>query len=260
MLPPILEKLKNGFNDHVAFHEKRPGIVQVMAPFYHEDGDMVDLFIDFPSVSDRPLVITDHGLTLMRLSYTYDVETSSKQKILERILSENGVTLARGRMFLETSPESLYPSILQFAQTVAKVCNMQMFNQAVVQNLFYELLDDFVKTSLSGYSPIEKHVPIADREDLEVDWCFPVSPKDIFLFGVRGSAKARLAALTCLDFQRNKTRFRSVAVHFDFENDLSKKDRSRITNAVDKQFASLADFKSGAEEFFSREAIVTSVQ
>jgi hypothetical protein len=31
---------------HVAFRERRPGVVQLMAPLFHEDGDGVDLFLD----------------------------------------------------------------------------------------------------------------------------------------------------------------------------------------------------------------------
>jgi hypothetical protein len=42
-------------------------------------------------------------------------------------------------------------------------------------------------------------------------------------------------------------------VHEDFENGLSKKDQTRITNAADKQFTSLWDFAANAESYFTRE-------
>jgi len=42
------------------------------------------------------------------------------------------------------------------------------------------------------------------------------------------------------------------AVHEDFDN-LSKKDRNRITSATDKQFISLDDFRSNAKQVFERE-------
>jgi hypothetical protein len=44
----ILETLRTEFNSHIAFREKRPGIIQVFAPLFHEDGDMVDIFLDLP--------------------------------------------------------------------------------------------------------------------------------------------------------------------------------------------------------------------
>ena len=43
-----LDLLKQQFNGHVAFRERRPGVLQVLAPLFHEDGDMVDIFIDEP--------------------------------------------------------------------------------------------------------------------------------------------------------------------------------------------------------------------
>jgi hypothetical protein len=86
-----------------------------------------------------------------------------------------------------------------------------------------------------------------------VDWKLSVLPREIFLFGVKDNAKARLAALSCLAYQMNQISFRSVIVHEDFENGLSKKDQSRITNAADKQFTSLADFQANAERYFQRE-------
>jgi hypothetical protein len=249
----FLENLKSEFNHHVSFRERRRGIVQLLAPLFHEDGDMVDIFLDLPDSPSQPIRVSDHGMTLMRLSYSYDVDTPTKRRIFERVLSENGLAEDRGRLFIDTTPEHLYPTVLQFAQTVAKVSNMQAFKREVVQNLFYEMLGDFVKSTLGRYRPIEGYQPIPDRDDLEVDWKLSLVPREIFLFGVKDNAKARLAALTCLQFQISHIPFRSVIVHEDFENGLSKKDQSRITNAADKQFTSLSDFQVNAERYFQRE-------
>jgi hypothetical protein len=255
-----LESLKADFNSHVSFRERRPGIVQVLAPLFHEDGDMIDLFLDLPSSGNAPIRISDHGLTLMRLSYSYDIDTPTKRRVLDRILSENGVTEDRGRFYIDTAPEHLYPALLQFAQTVAKVSNMQAFKREVVHSLFYETLGDFVQSTLLRYRPSDCYLPLADRADLEVDWRFDVQPRDIFLYGVKDNLKARLAALTCLEFQIRNVPFRSVVVHEDFENGLSKKDQARITNAADKQFTSLGDFISNAELYFVREVDPSAVR
>jgi len=42
----ILDILSQQFNAQVALHEKRPGIQQLFAPLFHEDGDMMDIFLD----------------------------------------------------------------------------------------------------------------------------------------------------------------------------------------------------------------------
>ena len=254
-----LDHLKADFNKHVVFREKRPGIVQVLAPLYHEDGDMVDIFIDLPKSPSGLFRISDHGLSLMRLSYNCDFETPAKRKVLDRILSENGVHELNGRFFIEATRDGLYPTLLQFAQTLAKVSSIQAFNREVVHSLFYEALSDFVATDLVKYNPEEDYMPVIERADLEVDWCFDVQPKKIFLYGVNGSNTARLAALTCRELQILNIPFRSVIVHDDFESGLSKKDQARITNVADKQFVSLADFKAEASQYFSREVSAVSI-
>jgi hypothetical protein len=153
---------------------------------------------------------------------------------------------------MDVNPESLYPAILQFAQTIAKVSSMQLYKREVIQNLFFELLDDFINESLVKYKPRKSVYPIATREDLEVDYEFIALPRPVYLFGVKDSAKARLATISCLEFQRNNLPFKSFIVHEDFEG-LNKKDRTRITSAADKQFISLDDFRENAEQVFRRE-------
>ena len=53
------------FNVPVAFRERRPGVLQVPAPLFQEDGDMVDTFLDEPVNGSDKIRIGDHGLTLM---------------------------------------------------------------------------------------------------------------------------------------------------------------------------------------------------
>lgn len=256
----IQEILKSELDRHISFRERRPGILQVVAPLYHEDGDMVDIFIDLPKKSGEPIHFNDHGMTLMRLSYAYEIDTPTKQKVLNRILSENGVSELNGRLFLETTPERIYPALLQFAQTIAKVSNMQVFKREVVQSLFYEILHDFVSSNLATYRPQADYQPLPERDDLDVDWRFPLPMSDIYLYGVKDGSKARLVGLTCLEFQRKALPFRSVIIHEDFENSMSKKDQRRITNVADKQFATLPDFLTDAEQYFAREAAAQIVQ
>lgn len=226
--------------------------MQLVVPLYHEDGDMVDIFIQ--EKKDRGTIwISDFGMTIMRLSYTFDIDTPNKEKIFSRILSENQVGEENGALYIETKPESLYPAILQFAQTVAKVSNMRLYKREVVQSLFYEILQEIIDEKLKRYNPRPNVFPLRERDDLEVDYLFDINPHPIYLFGVKDSAKARLATISCLEFQRAKMKFKGFVVHEDFEG-LYKKDRSRITSAIDKQFISLDDFRINAEQVFEREA------
>lgn len=254
-----LEFLKPYFNDHLAFREKRPGVVQILAPLFHEDGDMVDLFVDLPvpgvlGNGERKVRISDHGLTLMRLSYSYDLDTPNKERIFARMLAENRIEERDGRLSIETDLNGLYPAILQFAQAVAKIGSMQYFKREVIQSLFYEQLGQFIDERLGAYHPSRQALPIPDHDEYEVDFAFPEGARQIYLFGVKDDSKARLVSIACREFQIRGLRFRSVVVHQDFEANLTKKDRARITNASDKQFSSLDEFRENGPAWFEREA------
>ncbi len=249
-----LDLLKQQFNGHLAFRERRPGVLQVLAPLFHEDGDMVDIFLDEPSNGSSKVRIGDHGLTLMRLTFTYDLDTDNKQRIFNRILSENRIQEQDGRLYIEAEPERLYPALLQFAQAVAKVSSMRYYKREVIQSLFYEQLAEFVEEKLAQFNPRKDTLPIPGQEEYEVDYEFDIGPRPLFLFGVKDNDKARLATISCLEFQRRNIPFKSVMVHQDFESGISKKDRTRITSASDKQFPSLDDFRINGPKFFERES------
>ena len=160
-----LNTLKEQFNDRIRFVEKRPGIIQLLAPFYHEDGDMLEIYLE-TSGENGKVLLSDHGMTIMRLSYEYDIDTPNKRRIFNKMLSENQLQERDGRLYLETPVESLYTSILQFAQTVAKVSNMRLFKREVIKSLFYEMLDEFIFEQLVRFRPERKVLPIEERDDL----------------------------------------------------------------------------------------------
>lgn len=247
-----LDLLKTQFNNRVAFKEKRPGLMQLYGPLYHEDGDMVDIFLESKNGNGK-IRVCDHGMTLMRLSYSFEIDTPNKERILNKILAENHVLEENGNIYIDTAPESLYPAVLQFAQTVAKISNMRLYKREVVQSLFYEILEEIVLEKLNKYNPTSHVFPLPKRDDLEVDYQFDIKPHPVYLFGVKDTAKARLASICCLEFQRAGLKFKGFAVHEDFDV-LSRKDRNRITSATDKQFVSLDDFRQNAVQVLEREA------
>ena len=252
-----IELLREQFNSHVTFREKRPGVMQLVAPLFHEDGDMMDVFLDVPKKEAasplQKIRVSDHGLTLMRLSYTFDIDTPNKEKIFQRILAENGVVEENGELFIEAVPATLYTSLLQFSQAVSKVCNMRYFKREVLASLFDEMLAEFIQSQLPRFQPAERILPIRDRDDLEVDWEFRPNGVPLYLFAVKDANRARLATISCLEFQRKNLKFKSIAVHEDMDK-LSRKDRNRLTNACDKQFTSLDEFKQNALPYLEREA------
>ncbi|MDE3237151.1 MAG: DUF1828 domain-containing protein [Bacteroidota bacterium] len=246
----ILSYIKSDFNGRVAIKEKRPGIYQLLLPIYHEDGDMVDLFIK--KKDNNQYILCDFGLTLQRLSYTYDIDTENKESILQRILIENNLSEEQGSICFDTKPETIYTDIMHITQAYAKIGSMRFFKREIIENLFYEMLDEFIVKELQEFKPKKKVMPIPNRDDLEADYSFSPNGHPIYLFGVKDVAKARLATISCLEYRMQKLNFRGWVVNEDFEK-LPKKDRSRLTNTIDKQFTSFDEFKTNAREFLERE-------
>jgi hypothetical protein len=245
----IYELLKNSFNDRIEIREKRPNIYQLIIPLYHEDGDMIDIFIEN---QNGDYYLCDYGLTLMRLSYSYEIDTPNKETIFRKILSENRLEEINGNIRFETKKATLYPDILHVTQAYMKIGSMRYFKREVIESLFYELLDDIITSELSVYKPVKNVLPLANREDLEADYEFRPNGHPVYLFGVKDAAKARLATICCLEYQKADIKFRSLIVHENFEK-LPQKDSSRLTNACDKQYTSLDDFKNNVKMFLERE-------
>jgi len=132
----------------------------------------MDIFLDIPKNGNdsapQQIRITDHGLTLMRLSYAFDIDTPNKEKILRRILAENGVNEENGELYMEATPETLYTALLQFSQAVSKVGNMRYFKREVLASLFDELPAEFIQAELQRFKPQQTVYPLPDRDDLEL--------------------------------------------------------------------------------------------
>lgn len=65
------EALKQSLGQRLSFRDRLPGISQIIAPIFYEDGDMIDLFLDTRANNPNLVRITDSGLTLMKLSYSF---------------------------------------------------------------------------------------------------------------------------------------------------------------------------------------------
>lgn len=251
MIEKYLNKVKKQFNNFFDLKEKRENVLQVFAPLYHADGDMMDIFLT--ELSGKELVrISDFGMTLMRLSYSFNIDTPNKEKILNKILAENSVQNENGNLFIDVKPEYIYHGLMQFAQTVSKISNMRLYKREVIHSLFFEMLDEYIMTNLQKYKPRKKFYPIPDHEEYEVDYCFNDRRRPIYLFGVNNSSNSRLATISCQKFITEKLNFRSLIV-LESLDVIGKKDQARLMSAADKQFPSLEEFQKHAEEFIERE-------
>jgi hypothetical protein len=246
----ILTILQQQSNQKLGLREKRPDRWQVIVPFYHEDGDMVEVFIT--PVGDNRYRICDYGLTLMRLSYSYDLDTPNKERILNSIIASYNIQNDKGDLFIDVEVTQLYPALMQFIGTVLKVSNMRLYKREVIQSLFFEMLAEFIQTELGKYQPQEKYHPLPDMPEYEVDYCFNHHKVPIYLFGVNNASTARLTVISSQKFIIENLKFRSVTV-LESLDCLGKRDQTRLMAATDKVFPEFTEFEKNGKDYFERE-------
>lgn len=236
----------------VSLEEVEPNVLRVYAPFFHEDGDMISMYLD-TTPEGQSFLLRDFGNTLMRVSYSFDLDTENKRKILSSIVRSNNGTLNDGELQLQASIDTLPEAILHFSQLVAKVSSIDLLQRQVVKSMFYDYLQDFISSNLSQYRISQNDTPTKDKlltVDYKIEGIQDARP--IYIFGVNENAKASKVVISCLNFQKQKIPFRSLIVHDDFES-LSSFNRSQITNAADKQYTSFDDFQKDGVDYISRE-------
>ncbi|MDQ7059259.1 MAG: DUF1828 domain-containing protein [Ghiorsea sp.] len=116
----VIEIVKKGFDGQVDFYERRAGLWQLIFPVFHEDGDMIDIFVSSSPTKNGWVRIKDMGLTLMRLSYVFEVNTPTKERILETLLVQNGVMEDEGEFYLDSPPDMVLPKCDAICRLSAK--------------------------------------------------------------------------------------------------------------------------------------------
>jgi len=236
----------------ISYREKREGLFKILVPFFHEDGDMYDIFLQESPVASRKLRICDKGLTLMKLSYTFDIDTPKKESILHNIIHQNHCDITDGEVYLDCTVEQFEYAIYQYAQTISKIMNTEILTRETIRSMFTDNLRQnlYEASSRLNVKLSENVSPLSDAS-LRADYSLENHGKIIYLFGINSDTKASKAIISCLQFQKARIPHNSLAIHENFEN-LSAFNRTQITNAVDKQFTSLSVFKEEQNQYFDR--------
>ena len=242
----VKERLQRRGTTAFDHYERRPGSFQLIAPIMHEDGDMVEVYLRDSPKGDGYDRVCDFGMTLMRRSYSFDVSTPTRQCIFESIIINNGVVNDDGNLYLDTSLDKLYESVLQFAGCAQKVCNMHYRSRETVRSAFYDDLGSYVDQELVEFNPVRNLFPMVDYP-ISVDWSLTHNRRDFYLFGLRGNEKAKNVAIALLEFQKVRLPFISLVVHESME-ELGSRERLYLTKNTDTQYPLLADFQERATE------------
>lgn len=250
----VREKLQERCVTSFDFYERRPGQFQIILPICHEDGDMIEMYLVTSPCGNGYIRICDFGLSLMRLSYTYEVNTVTRQSILDSIIINNGVSSDSDNLYIDSNIESVYEGILQFAGCVQKICNLRYWHREVTQNVFYEDLASFVSQDLVAFAPVPDQAPLAEYPIISIDWTLTWSQRTFYLFGVSNNDKAKNVSICLLELQKAQVNFISLVVHRDIEK-LGRRERLHLTKNADIEYVQLDDFCQKADSDVRRVAV-----
>jgi len=242
--------LGHELNNRISSLEKRPGITQILAPFYYDDGDMQEVYI-IEGAGPGTWILSDFGMTLMRLSYTFDTLQEGRQALIEKIVVENGLRLIDGRIEVEANPKTLFYNYMDMNRAISQISGLRYQKQHRTVSTFLEDVLDGLMERLSPYHPTRDYYPIKDRDDLRVDINLPMK-KPFFIYAAREDERYLRAGLTCSQLTVLGVRFRSIIL-IESEQTISSANWKSVTNIVDKQFVGETEILSAVPDYIARE-------
>lgn len=215
--------------------------VRVETPFEFPDGDRYVLFVE-----DRPggrLRITDAGHTLMQLSYENDVDKfreGTRGRLFDQVLAQAEAGEADGELYAEATPEDLSAAILRLSQAVTRISDLTFLNRARTESTFYDDLAEELAQIVDAERITRDYVypGMENAGDYPVDYRIEGRADPLFLFGIPGRDKARLATIVLERLLRAGARFDSLLIFAD-QSLIPRADLARLSNAGGEMVATL---------------------
>lgn len=223
---------------------------RLIIPFYHEDGDMYDVFIK--ELDNNEILLYDNGLTLMRVSYSISIDSKHKTEILNKILNENKIINDQGDLQLRTTIEDFSIALNHYCTTIAKITNMRILTREGVSSLFYDYVEDFIFSKLEPKYKIDRHYKLPN--ELTVKTYKINTRKPVFIFPVKDELAASRATVGWNELKKVETSSISVGICEELDK-INRYDKYFFVNSMDKTFPQFNDFRDNITDYIDRFAI-----
>ncbi len=246
-------QIANGFKRDISLSTRRPDLYQLNVPYYYPDGDMIEIFLS--PESGGKIRIQDMGLTLMRLSYEFSMDSKNKQKLFREILSQFDTKEKDSNIFIIAPTEEIFPYLMQFIQVITKISDISYLKREVVKSLFYEYFDTFmheafddVRTVVTDYYP-----------DFDQEKQYPTpyalindNPREpICFYPIASDSKCNDTIITVQQYELKEFRPDTIAVYENME-ELGRRPIARLSNIINKQFSTLHGNQDRIADFTKR--------
>lgn len=251
MIKPAIE---SALAEDINLREISDREVQVYVPFYFPDGDGLVVHV---RNANGCYEVTDKAHTLLHLSYHTDIDRiraeGTRSSLLERIQHRHDIEDRDGELVAVTNAAGIGRTVFSFVQALLEISDLRNLDREIVRSTFREDLDQLLTTH---FTEIQR--PYSDpRHDPQGEYPIPylmngtVRPLAIFDVGTDDAAlRATVIATQYRNWGRTDMLF--VAIEQDQEK-LSRRNVSWLSNAFDKQFATLAGNEGAIVAYLHRE-------
>jgi hypothetical protein len=227
---------------------------QVYVPFYFPDGDGLVVHVRY---SDGGYEVTDKAHTLLHLSYHTDVDRiraeGTRSSLFERIRRRHDIDDRDGELVAVSDANRIGRTVFSFVQGLIEISDLRNLDRETVRSTFREDLDQLLADNFT-----QLHRAYLDaRHDPQGEYPNPylmngtVRPLAIFDIGTDDAAlRAIVIANQHRTWGRSDILF--VAIEQDQEK-LGRRNVSWLSNAFDKQFATLAGNEDAIVAYLERE-------
>ncbi len=224
------------------------GGLMLRARFEFPDGDRYPIHL--AKAGPGGLRLSDHGHTLMHISYEHDIDAfldGTRGMLLERIMRETGLQWDGGDFCLDTPHERLPEAIFAFGQALTRIYDLTLLSRSNVGSTFYDDLADILSRLVDESKIQRDYQPdVPNAQAYSVD--YRIEGKNdvpLFLYGILNRDKARLTTILLSHFHMHKLKFESVLV-FENQTEIPRIDLARLSNVGGDMISSLEsheDFK-----------------
>jgi hypothetical protein len=226
-------------------------------PFTYPDGDMIEIFISYDGGEN--IRVTDMGLTVMKLSYEFDLNSNNKKKIFKEIISNYEIQEDDGLLFIDTNTNDIFPCLMHFIEVAIKVSDLNFLKRETVKSMFLEYFETFVEEELIQFNPVKDYYPPFDTEkQYPSPYAFlRENNSPICVFPIHTDEKCNEATIVIQQYELGQENFEfdSIAV-FENQEVISRKPLARLSNVVGKQFASLNGNQERIKGYCEKELIL----
>lgn len=214
----------------------------VSTPFQFDDGDEYGIYLE--RLASGGIRVTDCGTTLMHLSYLVDADalrTKSRGRLLESVVEKAGATDDRGEIFIDGTAEDVATNIFRLGQLLTQIRDLEFLRRVRSESTFYNDLETFLRDVLPQASVTKDyiHAGMEHAKDYPIDFRIEGKSAPLFLFGVPGKDKARLATIILEHLLREAVEFDSILVFADQEG-IPRADVARLSNVGGEMVSSLS--------------------